>query len=139
MCPECGAPLVALELYGIEIDHCITCRGTWLDKGELAMIAERAKVESGELTDALYEMKASGPGKGRCPRCSKRLNSVVIPEEPPIQLDRCPIGHGLYFDKGEMMSTVSCMANCDDKEADAVARFFADMFKHELETEKEGE
>ena len=135
MCPECGAPLVAFELHGIEIDHCATCGGTWLDRGELEMIAERANAKSGGMTEALYKVKHTGPGKGHCPRCHAKLKQIVLRDEPPVHLDGCPRGHGMYFDKGEMQETVSCLAGCDDAEAVAISGFFADMFKYELENE----
>jgi hypothetical protein len=32
------------ERQGIEIDYCPTCRGVWLDRGELDKIIERATV-----------------------------------------------------------------------------------------------
>ena len=34
-CPNDGATLVMSERSGIEIDYCPTCRGVWLDRGEL--------------------------------------------------------------------------------------------------------
>jgi Zn-finger nucleic acid-binding protein len=34
-CPHCAIPLVMSERQGIEIEHCPTCRGIWLDRGEL--------------------------------------------------------------------------------------------------------
>ena len=35
-CPVCSdAILLMLERQGIEIDYCPTCRGVWLDRGEL--------------------------------------------------------------------------------------------------------
>jgi uncharacterized protein len=34
--------LVMSERHGIEIDYCPTCRGIWLDRGELDKILERA-------------------------------------------------------------------------------------------------
>ena len=40
-CPVDGAPLVMSERSGIEIDYCPTCRGVWLDRGELDKIIER--------------------------------------------------------------------------------------------------
>lgn len=139
MCPECGSPLVALELNGVEIDYCPECGGTWLDKGELAFIAQLAGVKPGGMTKALYETAASGPGKGRCPRCNARLKAVVIRGDTDINLDRCPRGHGLYFDKGEMQAVVNCLAGCMDDEKAAVAAFFADMFKYELSNRTKGE
>lgn len=43
-CPTDGAVLVMSERSGIEIDYCPTCRGVWLDRGELDKIIERAPV-----------------------------------------------------------------------------------------------
>ena len=40
-CPVDGATLVMSERQGIEIDYCPTCRGVWLDRGELDKIIER--------------------------------------------------------------------------------------------------
>ena len=44
-CPTDGATLVMSERSGIEIDYCPTCRGVWLDRGELDKIIERAARE----------------------------------------------------------------------------------------------
>lgn len=41
-CPMDGATLVMSERSGIEIDYCPTCRGVWLDRGELDKIIERS-------------------------------------------------------------------------------------------------
>ncbi|GAA2443622.1 zf-TFIIB domain-containing protein [Agromyces soli] len=46
-CPVDGAVLVMSERSGIEIDYCPTCRGVWLDRGELDKILERAAREQG--------------------------------------------------------------------------------------------
>jgi Zn-finger nucleic acid-binding protein len=34
------------ERQGIEIDYCPTCRGVWLDRGELDKIIERTATEN---------------------------------------------------------------------------------------------
>lgn len=41
-CPIDGATLMIAERNGVEIDYCPTCRGVWLDRGELDKIIERA-------------------------------------------------------------------------------------------------
>ncbi len=42
-CPVCrNVSLVMSERQGIEIDYCPTCRGVWLDRGELDKIIERS-------------------------------------------------------------------------------------------------
>ncbi len=46
-CPNDGTNLVMSERQGIEIDYCPTCRGVWLDRGELDKIVERMTTFSG--------------------------------------------------------------------------------------------
>jgi uncharacterized protein len=42
-CPVCKEPdLVMSERQGVEIDYCPTCRGVWLDRGELDKIVEKS-------------------------------------------------------------------------------------------------
>ncbi len=41
-CPTCATPLTMSERQGIEIDYCPSCRGVWLDRGELDKIVERS-------------------------------------------------------------------------------------------------
>lgn len=46
-CPTCpDATLVMTERSGVEIDYCPTCRGVWLDRGELDKIIERVAAAS---------------------------------------------------------------------------------------------
>ncbi len=35
MCPNDNAPMQTLQRGGVEFDMCPTCRGVWLDRGEL--------------------------------------------------------------------------------------------------------
>ena len=42
LCPVDRTPLVMSERQSIEIDYCPTCRGVWLDRGELDKIIERS-------------------------------------------------------------------------------------------------
>lgn len=42
-CPTCpDATLVMSDRQGVEIDYCPTCRGVWLDRGELDKLIERS-------------------------------------------------------------------------------------------------
>jgi uncharacterized protein len=42
-CPVCPATELLMTVReGIEIDYCPTCRGVWLDRGELDQIIRRA-------------------------------------------------------------------------------------------------
>ena len=49
-CPVDGTTLVMSERSGIEIDYCPTCRGVWLDRGELDKIIERNAAQAPAAT-----------------------------------------------------------------------------------------
>ncbi len=135
MCPECGEPLIVFELDGVEVDHCLACGGTWLDGGELELIAERAGASPGKLTNALEHAKSQGKCAKRCPRCNRKLQTIMVGETNPVELERCPVGHGLWFNPGEMRSVIA--ACVDEDEGRAVARFFDDLYRYEIEAETE--
>lgn len=41
LCPVCRTGLSMSDRSGVEIDFCPSCRGVWLDRGELDKIIER--------------------------------------------------------------------------------------------------
>lgn len=49
-CPVDGTTLVMSERSGIEIDYCPSCRGVWLDRGELDKIIERNAAQTSQPT-----------------------------------------------------------------------------------------
>lgn len=44
-CPLDATDLQMTERQGIEIDYCPTCRGVWLDRGELDKLIERGSAQ----------------------------------------------------------------------------------------------
>ncbi len=131
MCPVCRKPMLAYELDGVEIDHCVDCSGTWLDAGELEQITELSGASPGPLAAAL-DAAISGAGtKRRCPRCSRKLRKLDVGADPTVELDRCPRGHGLWFDQGELDTVVRSHAGDSDDEGE-VARYFARLFESVL-------
>jgi uncharacterized protein len=47
-CPNCNETLLMMERNQIEIDYCPSCRGVWLDKGELDKMLEAVQDPSNE-------------------------------------------------------------------------------------------
>ena len=45
-CPICNIDLQMTERQGVEIDYCPTCRGVWLDRGELDKIIDKSTASS---------------------------------------------------------------------------------------------
>jgi len=121
MCPECGEPLVTFELEGIETDHCQKCGGAWLDAGEIEEIAERSG-GSKKLRAALKSAGESPHGKRKCVRCSAPLTAVSF---GTVILDRCPYGHGIWFDKGEIAAVIRA-------DGGELGGYLKEMFKHEI-------
>ena len=57
-CPVCQTvDLSIAERSGIEIDYCPSCRGIWLDRGELDKLIERASSFSSHPEQALPPRK----------------------------------------------------------------------------------
>ncbi len=64
-CPTCPeATLVMSARDGVEIDYCPSCRGVWLDRGELDKIIERSGQEQ---VQAQASRAASAPMPSRRP------------------------------------------------------------------------
>ena len=59
-CPIDGADLVMSERQGIEIDYCPTCRGVWLDRGEIDKIIERSIAALGQSSPSQPPVRAPG-------------------------------------------------------------------------------
>ena len=47
LCPHCKIELKIADRQDIEIDYCPTCRGVWLDRGELDKILDRSAAATG--------------------------------------------------------------------------------------------
>lgn len=45
MCPNDNAPMQTLDRHGVQFDMCPTCRGVWLDRGELEKLMQSASDE----------------------------------------------------------------------------------------------
>ena len=60
-CPVDGATLTMSERQGIEIDYCPTCRGVWLDRGELDKIIERSEASQPQPQSAPQPQPAPQP------------------------------------------------------------------------------
>ena len=64
-CPIDGSDLVMTDRQGIEIDYCPTCRGVWLDRGELDKIIDRTAIAFGRDEPEPYQERESLPGAFR--------------------------------------------------------------------------
>lgn len=45
MCPNDNSPMQTLERSGVQFDMCPSCRGVWLDRGELEKLMDAAAAD----------------------------------------------------------------------------------------------
>jgi len=104
LCPVCDTEMLILEFNKIEIDFCSLCGGVWLDEGELELLISPENSNpspvSGIIADLKKSMSASGGRK--CPVCRRKMVPVELSIIPPVEIDKCPQNHGLWFDKDEL-------------------------------------
>ena len=63
ICPNCQAQLTMSERQGIEIDYCPSCRGVWLDRGELDKIIERSNAAASQQPAGPQQSYTPPPGQ----------------------------------------------------------------------------
>ncbi|MDR0241231.1 MAG: zf-TFIIB domain-containing protein [Burkholderia sp.] len=65
-CPVCKTPdLLMAERQSIEIDYCPTCRGVWLDRGELDKLIARETGDAPARRDAAPTQHTAPAQRGR--------------------------------------------------------------------------
>jgi uncharacterized protein len=134
LCPLDHKVMIIVEHHRIELDYCTTCGGVWFDSSELELFLRAAGLPGSDFTpEALLrrpEVKET-PHPRKCPLCRKKLWDVAI-GEPPIIIDVCQRGQGIWFDGGEMQQLLTQMAARTGSPEDAskkVLEFLGDTFK----------
>lgn len=124
-CPVCKNAMITLELSEVEIDYCTECRGIWLDAGELELLlADRQKAR--ELLESFSTNTETSERARKCPICLKKMEKITVSGAvPPLLIDRCRKGDGLWFDKGELNDIVNSAELDEDNK---IQKLLADMF-----------
>ena len=121
--------MFVLEFEEIETDFCQNCEGIWLDAGELELFLEDSK-DKDELLNSFSVAKKNREKKVRCPICNKKMNKTLVSSDKDIILDECKNGHGLWFDKGEILEVIKeGSVNKNNK----IIKVLEDMYKKEIE------
>ncbi len=96
-CPRDGADLVEEQLHGIEVDHCPTCNGRWLDHHELDEL-EATKASDEERRGMIqYAQRES---ELKCPVCGEQMLAFNY-RAYNLEIDTCEQEHGFWLDAGE--------------------------------------
>ena len=123
-CPVCkNEPMVVLELHGVEIDHCLECKGIWLDSGELELLLKSAEGKDA-LLRSFQEVSDPKEKPRKCPICNKYMEKVWVGDQK-VMIDRCKKEHGIWFDMGELEEIIQMGSIGNNNE---VLSLIKDMF-----------
>ncbi|PCJ35862.1 MAG: hypothetical protein COA99_13575 [Moraxellaceae bacterium] len=100
ICPRCFFLLMKEKVKGHDVDHCIRCGGTFLEKGkENAILGKTASPDIWKETE-ICEKKPSQ--KLICPKDHHTLNTYRVTfDESNVEVDTCPACDGLWLDPQE--------------------------------------
>ena len=109
-CPRCKTVLVGDEYEGVKVERCPGCRGFWIPGTRLADIIEkREKAFSLEEIEAYRQVHDSRQGLVNqadsrivCPQCGAVMQQNRYNYAQEVLIDRCPQGHGIWLDEGEV-------------------------------------
>lgn len=82
MCPNDNAPMQTLERSGVQFDMCPSCRGVWLDRGELEKLMEAAGAEG------RASAPQAAPPPPQAPQQAQQPWGGGHPQQPPYRDDR---------------------------------------------------
>lgn len=77
-CPVDQSVLTMTDRQGVEIDYCPTCRGVWLDRGELDKIVDRSApaLEASDSRHSDRDRRGDHGGDGRRRKKSSALGEL---------------------------------------------------------------
>jgi len=96
-CPRDSTDLVEEHMHGIEVDHCPTCNGRWLDHHELDELEATRADEQERRATIQYAQRES---ELNCPVCGERMSAFNY-RAYDLEIDTCVQEHGFWLDAGE--------------------------------------
>lgn len=124
-CPVCKSAMIVLELDEVEVDYCPDCGGIWLDAGELELLLGDSR-QAKKLLDSFKVDSKCTERQRKCPICLKKMQKIAVGSSaPPLLIDKCAGGDGLWFDKGELQEILNkAVLDKDNK----IQKLLADIF-----------
>ena len=96
-CPRDDTELIVEHTHGIEVDHCPSCNGRWLDHHELDELEAVRAEEQERRATIQYAQRES---ELDCPVCGERMTAFNY-RAYDLELDTCEQEHGFWLDAGE--------------------------------------
>lgn len=127
-CPVDKSVMLVVEHRRIEMDYCTRCSGVWLDAGELELLIALL-ISEGAKAPGLEPDHSAAKDKLRCPICGLKMDRAWTGGEQKVLIDRCPAGHGLWFDAGELQKVLRGLCHPDSPQYEDVVSFMGNAFQ----------
>ena len=110
-CPVDDFTLTQQTYEGVTVDSCSHCGGVWLDAGELEAVqaaqdSDFRDVPTAGAMDNVRAAEAMARAAEEAPRncvvCNSGLEQREYAYASQVVIDKCPKGHGMWLDKGEL-------------------------------------
>ncbi len=102
-CPvDHSVEMVTITVDGIDIDHCGTCHGNWLQHGELSKLA----AQDTSLEPVATVTRTSSRF---CPEDTSPLTEVEFPQQSGLRIDVCPQCQGIWLDANELSQALTLL------------------------------
>lgn len=95
LCPQCRQPFAIVRMHNLSVEFCRTCRGCWFDPGELGLITHQPR-------DVPSSSVSHRKSRFHCPVCNTAMWECIFRKPFNLLVDRCPDGHGVYLEEGEL-------------------------------------
>lgn len=100
-CPKCRGAMEQVQISGVEVDRCGSCKALWFDALEDRDLRGGKNAAALDTGDAVAGARNDAQGKIECPRCHQRMIRMVDREQPHVWYESCPVCYGTFFDAGE--------------------------------------
>ena len=97
-CPRDDTELLIEHHHKIEVDHCPTCNGRWLDHHELDLLEATVAPDEDQRRATIEYAKR--PSELNCPVCGKQMRAFNY-RAYNLEIDTCEEEHGFWLDAGE--------------------------------------
>ena len=102
-CPKCRGRMMRKAVGDVEVDHCASCGGVWLDVMEKERLLESGAAAKADLrSPAGVSRKPHEDKVLTCPRDKSRLIRMTDLKQHHIHFESCTVCGGLFFDAGEL-------------------------------------
>lgn len=127
-CLKCTSVLDKTRIDEIEVDHCPSCGGLWLDHGEIERLSRKMSSDLDRLRKLLAPKKGPPPVPSdtsqSCPACASAMKEVRL---GTIHIDFCTRCKGFFLDRGEIDGALAAVTGQKLTVAQIIAATAAEM------------